>query len=349
MITKFMGVQGFVWFIGVVEDNNDPDRLGRVRVRCYGFHTDNMDDLKTNDLPWATVMHPTTSSALRGRGSTPSLEMGTRVIGFFADGVSAQYPVIMGSIGGINNGFSGMPDLPPLTQNDLRIQQQEQQQQETSNVVGTVGPLSESQYRELREALGTRESGGVNSVIQINDQRQIVSHIDQIGSRTRVIVAPTGGTVTQTYNLRQYGATNQIGFIGKYQFGFMALRDIGLVNNNVNSNAGLRNQTAWKQGSLLDWYINADLQENSMLAYCRKNYGYLLRNGGLSSTSPPREVAGMLAMSHLLGAGSAATVRRTGVNRVDANNVSGWTYYRIGYSAITDSSPSNPNPESRTS
>ena len=30
----FMGEDGFVWFTGVVEDRNDPDALGRVRVRC---------------------------------------------------------------------------------------------------------------------------------------------------------------------------------------------------------------------------------------------------------------------------------------------------------------------------
>ena len=30
----FMGLDGFIWFVGVVEDRNDPDQLGRVRVRC---------------------------------------------------------------------------------------------------------------------------------------------------------------------------------------------------------------------------------------------------------------------------------------------------------------------------
>ena len=338
-----MGTQGYAWFVGVVEDNNDPDRLGRVRVRCYGYHTQNMEDLKTEDLPWATVAHPTTSSAFRGRGQTPALEINTRVLGFFADGVSAQYPIVTHSLGGVNNGFEGMPDLPPLSQNDLRIQQQYIQTQETSNVVGTVGPLSESQYRELREALGLRESGGVTSTISVNERNEIVSHVDRTGSRSRVIVAPTGGNVTQTYNLTQYGATNQFGFVGKYQFGHMALKEADLVNMNVRNNQELRQNSSWKgNGSLLNWYINQDLQENAMLAYTRKNYGYLLRNGGLSSTSPPREVAGMLAMAHLLGAGGAATVRRTGVNRVDGNNVSGWSYYRIGYSAITDDTPSTP-------
>ena len=51
----FMGLDGFVWFTGVVEDRNDPDKLGRVRVRCLGFHTEDLVDIPTADLPWATV------------------------------------------------------------------------------------------------------------------------------------------------------------------------------------------------------------------------------------------------------------------------------------------------------
>ena len=33
---NFMGMDGFIWFTGVVEDRNDPSKLGRVRVRCVG-------------------------------------------------------------------------------------------------------------------------------------------------------------------------------------------------------------------------------------------------------------------------------------------------------------------------
>ena len=43
----FMGLDGFVWFVGVVEDRNDPDQLGRVRVRCLGFHTEDLGKLPT--------------------------------------------------------------------------------------------------------------------------------------------------------------------------------------------------------------------------------------------------------------------------------------------------------------
>ena len=35
----FMGLDGFIWFVGVVESRNDPAQLGRVQVRCLGYHT----------------------------------------------------------------------------------------------------------------------------------------------------------------------------------------------------------------------------------------------------------------------------------------------------------------------
>ena len=35
MTTKNLGDGGFKWFVGVVEDRNDPEYLGRVRVRVY--------------------------------------------------------------------------------------------------------------------------------------------------------------------------------------------------------------------------------------------------------------------------------------------------------------------------
>jgi hypothetical protein len=51
MIPKFMGTEGFFWFFGVVEDNNDPLKLGRVKVRCFGLHNDDPNELRTEHLP----------------------------------------------------------------------------------------------------------------------------------------------------------------------------------------------------------------------------------------------------------------------------------------------------------
>jgi 3D (Asp-Asp-Asp) domain-containing protein len=100
----FMGLDGFVWFTGVVEDRNDPDKLGRVRVRCLGFHTEDLNDIPTADLPWATVMHPVTDPSMQGLGNSPSfLVEGSWVIGFFADAKDKQQPIIMGTLPGRPN------------------------------------------------------------------------------------------------------------------------------------------------------------------------------------------------------------------------------------------------------
>ena len=42
----FMGLDGFVWFTGVVENRNDPAKLGRVQVRCLGYHTEDLNDYR---------------------------------------------------------------------------------------------------------------------------------------------------------------------------------------------------------------------------------------------------------------------------------------------------------------
>ena len=99
---NFMGMDGFIWFTGVVEDRSDPSKLGRVRVRCVGHHTDDKTKIPTADLPWAHVMHPVTDPSMNGMGNTPSFMVeGTWVVGFFMDAEDKQQPVIIGTLPGI--------------------------------------------------------------------------------------------------------------------------------------------------------------------------------------------------------------------------------------------------------
>ena len=108
-----------IWFVGVVEDNNDPAKLGRLKVRCLGYHTENKDDLLTSDLPWASVMQPITSAAVQGIGQSPTgIVQGTHVVGFFRDGKYAQDPVVMGTLAGASGaqpqGIFGFADQTNL-------------------------------------------------------------------------------------------------------------------------------------------------------------------------------------------------------------------------------------------
>jgi hypothetical protein len=101
-MSEFMGKNGFQWFVGVVEDRADPKTLGRLRVRCLGYHTENLDKLPTKDLPWSHVMNPITSATVSGLGQSPlGAVEGSWVVGFFQDGADAQQPIIIGTLPGV--------------------------------------------------------------------------------------------------------------------------------------------------------------------------------------------------------------------------------------------------------
>ena len=101
MSQSFMGLDGFIWFVGVVEDRNDPALLGRVRVRCLGFHTEDKEKIPTSSLPWSHIMFPIDTPSMNGMGQTPSFMVeGTWVVGFFRDAMEKQQPVIIGTLPG---------------------------------------------------------------------------------------------------------------------------------------------------------------------------------------------------------------------------------------------------------
>ena len=88
-------------FTGVVENRQDPLKLGRCQVRVVGLHNHDKTQLKTEDLPWAFPMQPVTSAAMSGIGYSPLGPVeGTWVVVMFRDD-DLQQPIILGSIGGI--------------------------------------------------------------------------------------------------------------------------------------------------------------------------------------------------------------------------------------------------------
>ena len=116
---QFIGGNFMVWFTGVVEDIMDPMQMGRVRVRCIGYHTADKSEIPTESLPWAMVMMPVTSASMSTIGqSATGILAGSWVIGFFRDGQSAQDPIVMGTIpsatprGDYTKGFSSDPLYP---------------------------------------------------------------------------------------------------------------------------------------------------------------------------------------------------------------------------------------------
>ena len=98
----FLGISEFKWFVGVVEDRHDPQKLGRLRVRALGIHTSDKSKIATADLPWASVILPSTAAGISGLGQSPSFIVeGAWVWGYFRDGEGLmQEMVIVGTLPG---------------------------------------------------------------------------------------------------------------------------------------------------------------------------------------------------------------------------------------------------------
>jgi len=95
----FLG-NNFQWFVGCVEDRHDPEKLGRLRVRCLGIHSADKNKIATADLPWASVALPTTASGISGLGQSPSFIVeGAWVWGYFRDDLF-QEAVVVGTLPG---------------------------------------------------------------------------------------------------------------------------------------------------------------------------------------------------------------------------------------------------------
>ena len=94
----FFGKDNVSFFIGQVEDINDPKRSSRVKVRCVGWHPKDKQGeggVTTEDLPWARVGMPTTHAQQNRSGGKHGLLPGSWVVGFFLDGEEAQSPFVL--------------------------------------------------------------------------------------------------------------------------------------------------------------------------------------------------------------------------------------------------------------
>lgn len=85
MTNKFM-------YNGIVEDRQDPLKLGRVKVRLVGIHNFNREEVPTEALPWASTLFGTNVNSIPKEGEW--------VLVYCEDG-DPDYPTVLGVIPGI--------------------------------------------------------------------------------------------------------------------------------------------------------------------------------------------------------------------------------------------------------
>lgn len=177
MNTSFFGKDGFTWWKGVVEDRKDPLFLGRVRVRIFGWHTEDKIELPTEDLPWATPSLPIDN----GRNPV-GLKEGDWCWGFFLDGEEAQFPVVVGFIPGIDeekaNPEIGFYDPTP----DDQLTPENVPRPPDMSPVGSVSATSSSSTAGAKAAAATAPKGRYSNSTRLPGQNvafgQLTSEYD---------------------------------------------------------------------------------------------------------------------------------------------------------------------------
>lgn len=97
------------FYSGIVVDNNDEFRRGRVKIRVDGVH----DNFSDDTLPWAEVIYPSMFGLFGGTGSFAVLQKGTGVwVKFDSD---FWHPIVLGvMVGGTEEHTDFFDSKPPF-------------------------------------------------------------------------------------------------------------------------------------------------------------------------------------------------------------------------------------------
>jgi uncharacterized protein involved in type VI secretion and phage assembly len=180
----------------VVEDNNDPEKYGRVKVRIIGIHPETIsgsfDAVTTIDLPWAEVMGDTSFGLVSGVGASSVLRKGTWVWVILNDD-NPNKPIVIGVLiakqsGKKTGGFSDPDGKYPKSGRETRTD---------------MHPLLDNKYQTL--ATLETESGHLIELDDTpGDERIKVTH----KSGSYVLIEPSGKIIVNSVNDIQYNITS---------------------------------------------------------------------------------------------------------------------------------------------
>ena len=157
------------WWVGQVEEVDNPKHSNRFRVRIVGAHSSVCGDVPTADLPWAQAAMPLNIPYKAGGagGSTANLEPADWVLGFWLDNEKTK-PIIVMSIGAIANAKAKPPAM--MTQADA---EEAACLAFTSFLNPTTNPvttLAEKHDEVNTNKAGTQVAGGSTETLSIQDK-----------------------------------------------------------------------------------------------------------------------------------------------------------------------------------
>jgi hypothetical protein len=204
-------------------------------------------------------------------------------------------------------------------------------------------------WTEAIDATKQTQDTGVQNPAGDKDLRNQPDATGTVGNLSKDQVKAYMAQIGKSESSGNYAAVNQLGYVGKYQFGYGALIGAGYVKSSVTSLAQLDNPNSWTgKDGITDksaWLSNGSVQESAMLSYTQSNYTAMIKNGAVTADMSPEDVGGMLSVAHLLGPNEGTPERpgaagwRKGRGGADANNTSGDTYFQKGKFAISVLAP----------
>jgi hypothetical protein len=252
----FAGKNGFIWWVGVVEKISDPLKLGRCKVRCVGWHTDNKSLLPTDNLPWAQSSLPVNT-----RDTYPPRE-GDMVFGFFFDGENAQQPVVLGVLPGIplfaanrQNGFNDARTSSEL-QSSPRTPASKTYSTDGTGIKITEKSAAESYPRILDEPTTSR--------LARNDENMSKTFVQERKDNVVKSIPTVNGTWTEPTT--QYAA--------KYPYNNVTETESGHVMEFDDTVGKERIQLAHRNGSFQEWFPAGDKVEK----ITKDNYEIVMGN-----------------------------------------------------------------------
>lgn len=158
------------FYVGIVEDRiSDPLKLGRVKVRVFGVHSESIIDVPTADLPWAIPLMPSGSASLSGIGdAVPQYLEGSTVFLFFQDGESKQQPIILGSLAGIPINKNPLSNLIEEVSSNITAPK-------STVLASTAGTLTDTSGQSVVDSSGAPVKSGSSDLIPPLDITDMVA------------------------------------------------------------------------------------------------------------------------------------------------------------------------------